>query len=65
MVNARSGLIVRSDASRDSTRLSAVATGEIVQVLGFAGAQQDWALVDLEGDGLADGFMAAAFLIRA
>lgn len=65
LVNARSGLVLRSGPSIESTRLTVLPEGEIVDVLGFAGTGHDWALVDLEGDGLADGFMASAFLIKA
>lgn len=65
LVNARSGLVLRSAPSISSTRLTAVPEGHVVNVLGFAGTDHDWALIDLEDDGLADGFMASAFLIKA
>lgn len=65
IVNARSGLVLRSAPSISSTRLTVAPEGQVVGVLGFAGKDHDWALVDLEDDGLADGFMASAFLIKA
>jgi len=64
MVNARSGLILRAAPSIESTRLMALPEGQVLTVLGFSGDNQNWALVDLEGDGLADGFMASAFLVK-
>lgn len=64
LVNARSGLVLRSAPSISSTRLTVASEGQAVSVLGFAGKDHDWALIDLEGDGLADGFMASAFLIK-
>ena len=58
-VIARSGLRLRSGPSASSDVIRVVPPGTQLDVM----ARQDgWALVDFLGDGLADGFMSAAFL---
>lgn len=58
-VIARSGLWLRAGPSTDFDKIRLLRQGTRVDVLGFDGA---WAKVDLEGDGLADGFCHGAFL---
>ncbi len=59
VVIARDGLRLRSGPSIDFPERRLVPAGTVVHLLGREG---QWALVDLEGDGLADGFMSAPFL---
>jgi D-alanyl-D-alanine carboxypeptidase/Bacterial SH3 domain len=59
VVIARDGLRLRSGPSETSATLRSVPEGTRVNVLQRHG---DWALIDLEGDGRADGFMFFAFL---
>lgn len=58
-VIARSGLRLRNDASDDADILRVLPLGTRVNVLRREGT---WALVDLEMDGNADGFMSLRFL---
>jgi hypothetical protein len=58
-VIARSGLNLRSGDSTDFQVLKTLPFGSEVFVLSRSG---EWALVDLHGDGKADGFMLASFL---
>jgi hypothetical protein len=58
-VIARDGLKLRGGPSQDFPSLRTLPSGTMVHVLGREGL---WALVDLEGDGQADGFMNAPFL---
>ncbi len=58
-VIARDGLVLRSGPDVSFPRLGARLFGQSVNVLGTKG---DWFMVDLEGDGKADGFMLGAFL---
>lgn len=58
-VTARSGLRVRRGPGTMFDEVTALPAGTIVTVLAMDGG---WAKVDLEGDGLADGFMFAGFL---
>jgi hypothetical protein len=58
-VIAREGLRLRSGPSTSSDVIRVVPVGTQVNVLARA---DGWALVDFFGDGLADGFMSAAFL---
>jgi hypothetical protein len=59
VVNARNGLKLRSGPSTDFSAIRTVPEGTPVNVLSREGM---WALVDLEGDGKADGFMNLPFL---
>ena len=59
IVVARSGLRLRADASDHSDVLRTLPNGTVVNVLRRV---NDWALVDLEMDGQADGFMSLNFL---
>jgi hypothetical protein len=59
VVTARSGLNLRAGAGTQFMALRTCLAGQELQVLERRGA---WALVDLEGDGLADGFVASDFL---
>lgn len=59
VVNARDGLRLRSTPGQTGAVLRTVAFGTRVNVLSRT---DDWALVDLQGDGRADGFMFLAFL---
>lgn len=58
-VRARSGLKLRRTAGEDQPELRTLANGAIVTALGRSG---DWILVDVDGDGSADGFMYGKFL---
>ena len=59
VVIARDGLKLRSGPSQEFTAIRTLPEGTVVDVL----SQQDgFALVDLEGDGKADGFMSLPFL---
>lgn len=58
-VNARSGLWLRKGPGTKFGKILSLAAGTHVNVLGRAG---DWALIDLEGDGLSDGYSHAGFL---
>lgn len=59
VVIARDGLRLRSGPSQDFAAKRTLPSGTVVHVIGREGL---WALVDLEGDGQADGFMNAPFL---
>jgi hypothetical protein len=59
VVIARDGLKLRGGPSQDFPVKRTLPSGTLVHVLGREGL---WALVDLEGDGQADGFMNAPFL---
>ncbi|MEH2513095.1 hypothetical protein V1291_004449 [Nitrobacteraceae bacterium AZCC 1564] len=59
VVIARDGLRLRGGPSTEFDVTRTVAAGTIVNVLS---RQDTWALVDLEGDGKADGFMSFPFL---
>jgi hypothetical protein len=59
VVIARGGLKLRSGPSQDFDALRTVPEGTVVNVLSREG---QWALVDLEDDGKADGFMNLPFL---
>lgn len=58
-VNARSGLRLRGGAGTEFESLNVLPLGTVVTGLRRQG---EWALVDLEGDGTADGFVFAAYL---
>lgn len=58
-VIARKGLRLRSDASESAEIVQVLPLGRLVNVLSRKG---NWALVDIEGDGNADGFMSLNFL---
>ena len=58
-VIARDGLRLRSGASQDASVIRTIPEGTVVNVLSREG---QWALVDLEGDSKADGFMSLPFL---
>ncbi len=57
-VIARDGLVLRSGPGTDFVRLRTMPFGTILFVLSRSG---DWALVDLQGDGRADGHCHPAF----
>ena len=58
-VTARSGLFLRSGPGQDYNAISLLPAGTRVFVSGRNG---DWARVDLQGDGLADGFVSSHYL---
>lgn len=58
-VNARSGLLLRKGPGTEFARLRSLPAGTELHVLARSG---DWAQVDLQGDGLADGYSHAGFL---
>jgi hypothetical protein len=59
LVIARNGLRLRAGPSQDADIIRVVPQGTRVNMLTREGL---WALVDLQGDGLADGFMFSSFL---
>ena len=59
VVIARDGLKLRGGPSIDFGVVRTIPTGTVVNVLS---RENMWALVDLEGDGKADGFMSLPFL---
>ena len=61
-VIARSGLRLREGPGVDFPSRRTLPTGTIVSVLSIAG---DWALIDLQGDGLADGHAHVNYLAAA
>jgi hypothetical protein len=65
VVIARGGLKLRGGPGLEFAALQTLDTGTEVTVLDMAGDKNDWARVDLEGDGLVDGFLFAAFLAPA
>jgi len=62
VVIARDGLKLRSGPSTDSSAIRTLPVDTPVIVLSRTGTDGLWALVDLEGDGRADGFMSFPFL---
>ncbi len=61
-VNVRNGLNLRSGPSQDFRVIRTLSTGMIVTILDFDGTNQEWAQVDLEGDGVSDGYVFRSFL---
>jgi hypothetical protein len=61
-VNARNGLNLRSGPSLNFKIIRTLLTDTIVTIQGFEGADQEWAQVDLEGDGVSDGYVFRSFL---
>lgn len=61
IVNARDGLRLRSGPGLDFGTIRTLAYGSPAYVLGSSG---DWSMVDLEGDGKADGYMFTALLLN-
>lgn len=62
VVIARDGLRLRSGPGLGFGVITTLASGTELTVLGHDGADDEWARVDLQTDGLADGFVFAAFL---
>lgn len=60
--NARNGLNLRSGPSQDFRIIKTLPAGSIVKILDFDGTNQEWAQVDLEGDGVSDGYVFRSFL---
>jgi hypothetical protein len=58
-VNARSGLLLRKGPGIEFDRIRSLPAGTELNVLNRSG---DWVQVDLQGDGLADGYSHAGFL---
>jgi len=61
-VIARGGLWLRKGPGLDFEKDRLLAEGLTLSVMRYDGPDKAWACVDLEGDGLADGFAFAAFL---
>jgi hypothetical protein len=61
-VNARDGLNLRSGPSLDFRVIRTLSTGTIVRIQNFDGTNQEWTQVDLEGDGVSDGYVFRSFL---
>jgi len=62
VVNARGGLHLRKGPGLAYGISKTIGVGTFVSVVGFDGPDGDWARVDLEGDGMFDGHLYAAFL---
>lgn len=62
LVIARGGLWLRKGPGLDFEKDRLLAEGLTVGVTRYDGPDKAWACVDIEGDGLADGFAFAAFL---
>ncbi len=62
VVNARSGLILRSGPGQSFSKIRTLPLGTTVNVIGRDGP---WAQVDLQGDGASDGFVHSEFLRAA
>jgi SH3 domain-containing protein/glycosyl hydrolase family 19 (putative chitinase) len=62
VVIARDGLRLRSGPSIEFNVIRTLPEGTVVKVLSREGPNGIWSLVDLEGDGQADGFMSSPFL---
>ncbi|WP_439143058.1 SH3 domain-containing protein [Planktotalea sp.] len=65
LVNARSGLRLRAGPSVKFDVLKLVPFGTSLALLGYGGSGNAWAQVDLENDGVADGFVFSEFLREA
>jgi hypothetical protein len=65
VVVARGGLKLRGGPGLEFAAIQTLDTGTEVTVLDLAGDKNDWARVDLQGDGLVDGFLFAALLVPA
>ena len=65
VVVARGGLKLRGGPGLEFDAIRTLDTGTELTVLDLAGDNNAWARVDLEGDGLVDGFLFAAFLAPA
>lgn len=61
-VNARSGLNLRKGPGTSFSIITTLQTGTVVTVQDFDGSNQEWAKVDLEGDGITDGYLFRTFL---
>ena len=64
-VTARSGVRLRAGPGIEFAILTTIPAGREVSVADFDGQDRQWARVDLEGDGLVDGHVFAAFLVPA
>lgn len=64
-VIARDGLRLRGGPGLDFEKLMTIKAGTELVAISFAGPGHEWAKVDLDGDGLADGYVYAAFLAPA
>jgi hypothetical protein len=66
VVSARNGLNLRGGPGTNfNPPIKLIATGTILQVVSQHSTDKNWALIDLEGDGLTDGFVFAPFLSKA
>jgi hypothetical protein len=61
-VNARDGLNLRSGPSLEFRVIRTLVSGTTVRVQSLDGVNQEWAQVDLEGDGVSDGYVFKSFL---
>ena len=64
-VNARSGLRLREGPGSAFGIVRVLDNGTPLTVIGYGGPDNGWAIVDLEGDGVSDGAVFAAFLETA
>jgi hypothetical protein len=65
VVIARGGLKLRGGPGTNFDSQKTLPAGTVVNVLNTASQDPAWAHVDLEGDGLSDGFVFASFLAPA
>lgn len=61
-VIARDGLRLRSGPGLEHEKTALLPEGTMLTVLAFEGDRGEWARVDLQNDGLIDGFVFASFL---
>lgn len=61
-VNARDGLNLRSGPGLDFPMLRLLPLGMSLAVLRVDGSSQEWAQIDLDGDGVSDGYVFKSFL---
>jgi hypothetical protein len=61
--NANGGLNLRSGPGLDFKVMKTISAGTIVRIQSLGGKNQEWAQVDLEGDGVSDGYVFRAYLV--
>ena len=65
VVIARDGVQLRGGPGNEFDVIRTLAAGTELTAVAFEGAQKEWALIDIENDGLVDGFVLTSFLAAA